>query len=43
MRMTNRVLLAAMLLVTTWIALSLTDGHARAEPPSPCFRFAACQ
>lgn len=43
MRMLSRVLAATMLLLMAWTAIGLTGGSARAEPPDPCFAFAACR
>jgi hypothetical protein len=43
MQTISRILLVTTLLLTAWTALGLTSSHARAEPPSPCFRFAVCQ
>ena len=43
MRMLTRVLAATMLLLAAWTAIDLGVSAARAEPPDPCFAFAACR
>jgi hypothetical protein len=43
MRTLARILAATMLLLTAWTAIGLASSNARAEPPSPCFIFAACR
>jgi hypothetical protein len=43
MRTLTRIFAAAMLLLTAWTAIGLAAGSARAEPPDPCFAFAACR
>jgi hypothetical protein len=43
MRMLTRVLAATMLFLAVWTAIGLAGTSARAEPPDPCFAFAACR
>lgn len=43
MRMLTRVLAATILFLAVWTAIGLAGPGARAEPPDPCFAFAACR